>query len=775
MTKTTKMLTTTLLVNLPIDYSILKDHYKIERYVIPSKFVHMAGHSKYAKLHMQSKQQLGVPYHFFSHDKVDGRKNVVIYALYAQQKEPKKLTLAFLQSDPLESNQIAFSSLESHCLFKLLLANYFHDYNGSRFIAEKSQFYVFAKQRGNTSICLEVKVNGDRTNPQKTENHIFQVSGQATSFIPCKEDEKLQDWQLWIYPRYKRLIRENQVLFMQVHPEEVNECKEQLYKVFRSSNRRTTLDFHDQRFIDQSRGKLLHDFTFNFINYLGELGIVASHRQREFREHKTKIEGNLKIVNMNRLNVFDNRINKETIPLSDFIEALRNQYPELQIDGMSNLEEADSFPLLLLQDGDAADFLDDGILARMNDPYKNINSNLSYDNIPKQSININPNDATESNDLEDYLEYENEIDSPFYQMKLDVCIHQLFLKFLVLKNEKVFGKLPGLKDASSPLSTYIFIRRQRRENITFTIALYIRNGVLSFLDLRSPEDKTTLYSLLDTIGINWDEVLEIVAERNFKNDSDDLARFDLVIGKGFALEIEDINERVIYAYDRIESRLQDAAEQRPIEEFKLSEHYDTIKNANMYSISQLQDPKLKNERKRSNSERLLHQLKEYDDLLDELAETHIEISYNDLIQGDLLENIGRIFNLTRNKPKDGQEDILPKFRHNKLKGYYRKRGMLLSPKSKDVMLYQGIWYDDNFCYLVGDPQSMKDKQDKGSVIRRFSVVVGDLNETIVCQLLDTLAVQFVRNKRYTVHSYFFYLINLFMDGFSKYLIDEQLS
>ena len=173
MTKTTKMLTTTLLVSLPIDYSILQSRYRIERYVIPNKFVHMAGSSKYAKLHMQSKQQLSVPYHFFSHDKVEGKKNVVIYALYAQQNRPKKLTLEFLQSVPLESNQVAFNRLESHCLIKLLLANYFNDSSGSRFIAEKSQFYVFAKQRGNTSICLEIKIKGDRTNPQKTKTQII--------------------------------------------------------------------------------------------------------------------------------------------------------------------------------------------------------------------------------------------------------------------------------------------------------------------------------------------------------------------------------------------------------------------------------------------------------------------------------------------------------------------------------------------------------------------------------------------------------------------------
>ena len=57
---------------------------------------------------------------------------------------------------------------------------------------------------------------------------------------------------------------------------------------------------------------------------------------------------------------------------------------------------------------------------------------------------------------------------------------------------------------------------------------------------------------------------------------------------------------------------------------------------------------------------------------------------------------------------------------------------------------------------------MKEKQDKGNVIRRFNVVQGDSAMLNTGLILNTMAVKFVRKNRYTVHSYFYHLIDLFV-------------
>lgn len=755
-----RMRTTTLLIQKPEDYNLLSQHHRLERYIVPYQF-RSSGKFRYDSLHVRMKEQLNYPYVPYQYDKIDGSTRMVIYVLYPRDSgEVKNLILDFLSNDPLEHREVGFEELAFHMLIKLLQTAYFRGKENSEFVAQ-GKCYVFARNSGNADICLQIELRGDRSNKETDTIQAFQVVSHATRFIPCKEDDKLNEWQKRTFARYRRIPRDGQVAYNQLRPEELDNLQGQLYRIHVDSNTKPTLDFHHQYRLEYGRGKILYDFTHNFIEYLGSLGIAAKHRWRDFREHKTKTEDALNLAKIGKVYLFDNRINQQTIPVTEYLTALQSIYPHFTIELLDNLINAETYPVLLLQDGSLEDFLEKGILHNIDDPYKTIYHNPQYRHIPKQSININPNDSADFNDLEDYLDYTSILEDESYFLRFDVCMHQLYLKQIVVKDKSAFGLLPGLVNEESALTRYIFVRRKTYDGENYTVALHVMNGRICFLDLRNPEERNAFYGLADDRKVDWDKVLEQLAKQQFKDNPDELVRFDVIISDGIAIEIEDINERVLYDYGEIENRQYEADEARPIDDFRLTDYYDEVKNANMYTRAELEASNPTDSAKWKQSKALLAQFQALDAFLDELAQIHPEISYNDLVSGDRLERIGKIFNLPFLKPKQ-ESKVQSKYNHAYFKRYYQKRNMFLSPKSKDVILYKGIWYDDENCYVVGNPEGMNEKQDKGNVIRRFNVVRGDSELLDIELLLDTMAVKFVRKNRYTVHSYLYHLVDLFV-------------
>lgn len=750
--------TTTLLIHRPEHYTQLSQHYRLERYVVPPEFRYK--NEAYGQLHIRMKEQLRYPYMPFSYDKIDNQTRMVIYVLYPRTAAVDDLFLDFLSDEPLERRKIEFHELAFHMLIKLLQTAYFRGKENAEFMAQ-GKCYIFAKQSKGADICLEIELKGDRKNKETDPVQAFQVISHATRFVRCKEDETLSTWQRRAYPRFRRILRNGQVAYIQLRPEELDNFQNQTFMIYRDAKTKPALDFHHQYRLEYGRGKILYDFTYNFIEYLGKLGISAQHRWRDFREHKTRIEDALDLAKLGKVYLFDNRINNQTIPDIEYLALLQRKYPGITFELLDDLIDAETSPVLLLQDGNSEDFAQKGLLQNLDDPYKIIYHNQKYRHIPKQSINVNSNDSTEFNDLEDYLEYSSIIEDESYYLRFDVCIHQLYLKQIVIKDDSAFGLLPGLVNEASSLARYIFVRRKTDEGENYTVALYVKDGSICFLDLRDPQDKDVFYGLVEDRKIAWDDVLEELQRQQFRDSPDKLFRFDVIIGDGIAFEIEDIHEHVLYDYGEIESRQYEVDEPRPIYDFGLTEHYDDIKKAGMYTRAELDESRPNNGTRWQESNALLTQFQNFDDLLDELAQTRMEISYKDLVSGDRLERIGEIFNLPFLKPRRGSNEP-PKYNHASFKRYFQKRNMFLSPKSKDVILYTGIWYDDDNCYVVGNPEGLNEKQDKGNAIRRFNVVMGNSELLDTGLLLDTMAVKFVRKNRYTAHSYFFHLIDLFV-------------
>jgi hypothetical protein len=326
-----------------------------------------------------------------------------------------------------------------------------------------------------------------------------------------------------------------------------------------------------------------------------------------------------------------------------------------------------------------------------------------------------------------------------------VCLNELYLKDLLL-NRRQASKLPYWDKVSSRdtrLCDYAFIRRKTVQGSKYTTLLYAHHEQLHHTDLRTPEGKEIRDELLSHYQLSWEnDVILPYKRKYFKQDKgeDELAQFDFIVGPGQVIEVEDINERILYDSEEAQRRLRVLDMPLPLNDLKLTPRYDAVKPQT-----------------RSPSSITLEQCQAYDAFLDGLAADGIqEISFNALTSGENWQRIIRALEIQPNK--NGQ------YTKSKLKRCYQKLGMFPSPKGKDILAgYSGIWYDSENCYMVGDASSFKFRQPRAHLIRRFDVYCGQ-DKFDIQLFLDTLAVPFVRYKQFTVYPYFFHLVDVYVSA-----------
>jgi hypothetical protein len=246
-----------------------------------------------------------------------------------------------------------------------------------------------------------------------------------------------------------------------------------------------------------------------------------------------------------------------------------------------------------------------------------------------------------------------------------------------------------------------------------------------------------------------------------------LPGYNVIVGRGLFVELAGMDERVLYDYDEIIRRQNAVETALPVEALKLLPHYDAIRPASSLSSEdllarELLDPRAQPRHTREReSVAFYRQLEQYDAFLDEVGQTHPAISFRTLTQGELWEEIIRIFAI--------QPDKHGHYTRAKLKGIYQRMGWFSSAKAKELQLYEGIWYDESgHSYLVFSAQPMKAKQPRAHLIRRFDVYVGADRFDIGPLLLAT-SVQFVRLNQYTVYPYAFHLIDLYVENVLRFL------
>ena len=748
------VMTTTLVVDCPQDYTILEQQFRLVRYVSPDKLLYRKNPTDFGRVHNAIRDQIDYPYKSFQHDRLEGRKKWAIYVLYPHEAPVNEVTLSWFEDIPLPHRNVAFKDLPMHILLKLLLIRFCRGENTSRFVGQ-DKCYVYARSGGGDfHYCVEMEIKGALTNIEDASKQEFCVIPHTKRF--AKSDPPFPPSR----PLFGKRPVGDKFFFLHLKSGMV-EQEPSVYDTVILPGKRAQIKYYDPRNLDAGRGKIVFDFIQQFLSSLAEVGIVGHAKQRTFTSTQPPKTADLPIELLTVIGVYDNRL-RRAHDSADYVELFNGICPTIHFTTVKNIEDAPQGGLLVLLDAKADDFEEDGLLAGKNDPYSTLYQD--YPGIPKQSINVNLNDP-------DALQGGGYLDYPMMQphdesieLKLKVALNELYLKCALIRCTDHFT-LPLIPDELA------FIRRGRFDGKTFTAALWFETGQMHFAHLGDPAQSEAFYQLLERWDVDWDEQYDrLLAERRRIAEDGaikDLPSFDVIVGRDLFVAIEDLEERVLYDYAEMSRRRQEQKVAYPIEQLRLSPHYDKVKRSTMIPLEKLSRRGLLDgsQKTATATERqsliFYQQLQEYDAFLGKIAVTHPILSYQELTSGEWLERIARIFG--------SKADSENKYHSKVIAGLYKKLGMFLSEKGQDVLLYQGIWHDETNAFLVGSPTSMNlQGQERAHLIRRFQIMQGsahfDKN-----QLLATMGVLFVRYNQYTVSPYHFHLIDLYVENVLRYI------
>lgn len=746
--------TTTIHIEPPADFKRLEEQYQLVRYVLPEPLLYSKDKFKFGRLHNLLKEQIDVPYRSFTHDYLDGARRWAVYVLYPRQRDNADgFPVIQFEGSNLPSRELKFHEPKLHVLIKLLQVNYFRssdNANRDRFVGQ-DKCYIYARRRSEETskyhICLEIEMKGDLQ-----DENTFYVYGQARTFA---KQEKVDLGYADLHTYYTLSeIRDGLLMFRQVKRSEVGSTSN-LYERRTFTGSRTTLDFHDQDDVEQSRGYLVDTFIKGFVQHLSQFGFQVEHIQREFQRHNESEVGDfeLPITLLNTVYVFDARF-RHHHDLTIYLAEFQKHFADLTFQVVDEITPDCTIPVLIFEDCEAKAFQEDMPLYGQNDPHQQLYQELPL--VIKQFINVNGNEPEKGGSREDYLDYEMELPG---EHRILMTLNQLFLKDLILRGRDVTTRLP-----LAP-TNLVFVHRENRgrgqKKQEYEVAAYFEGNVMRFLNLSDRTERTKFYDLVDGLGVDWDDCYDQLRARYKKNnDGEDLNTYDVIVGPDLFVDIEDAHEALLYEYEEILRRVEEYNQSFPLDELKLAAQYDilvedeTLSEDHLFMWGYIQKPKPLSKpknRKHLAAVELYFALQEYDTFLEELKSRYEPITFRGLT-GDaaLMDRIRSIFNF---KTGRGLQDL------------YKRIGKFAGVREEDVIpIYRGIWYiPDDMRYVVGDTYGMNSVQARAHRVRRFAVYQG-AEKFDIRSMLDAMSVKFVRLKQYTVYPYYFHLIDLYIEN-----------
>lgn len=775
MAKENTFATSTFYITKPESYEQLEQQYTLIRYLIPPAFSEKSKKERYKLLHIELRGQLSVPYRTYDYDELDGAYRHVIYALYPKNTDPTSITLSFLSNEVLTYTSIGFHQISTFNLIKLLQADYFNTYPH---FASMGDYFIHAKPSGKDwHICLGISIHGANqnvTSDKKEETYQeFWVTGQAKYFT--RPQEHPNDYQKLRFPYYTRQMRDSYVIFEQLSPGQIDNHRDDLFYQYSKKSHPARLVYHAQSSTKllPSRGLLLYQFTTAFVEMLQKLGISAQIKDRTWTQYPPPKHAKSLPRQLKQIYLFDNRRNKTTHPITSYQSLLAEHYSDYTFLVIQTIEEAEHQPVLIIQDTNSDDYEEEGALFfGQLDPYKQIYR--KYHDTPKQSINVNVNGQEDfKGTQEEYLSYpminlvevngdedeEAEEAETTWAIQFQVSLYQLYLKNVVINQKKVSEYLPASGNLKA-LMNYVYIRKQTYKGVSYHVAVRVEDDHLKFYDLRDPEQKVAFSEITTLWGYDWLDVEDILFQKYHKKreEGQEVRDYDLILMPERAVELETVDETVIYKYAELERRFGIRTARQLIEDLYLTPHYNQLREAKgLLSYEDLEALGLLDGRKpdghsETASVKFWKSLQEYDELLQEITQSRITYDEFVTLRRD---EIGRIFKLKKNKKGE--------YNTNSLLEYYKTIWDVTGFKSDDVQMSKGIWYDlTDFAYTVGDVNGFKDAQDKANLVRRFDILYGDKSGFKLEELLEATAVQFIRYRQYTVYPYPFYLIEKYI-------------
>lgn len=784
--------TTTLQIDRPDDFELLEKSFKLIRYVLPFNWKDGTNNA-YDKLYNQLREQLEVPYIVFQNDRLESIKSRVIYALYdidTLDENITELRFSLLSEidNPLIKSHVRFHRLPLHLIVKLLLAKFSGQYP---YFASNGDYYVYAKKESKFwHKCVEIRIHGALSNQTADNvdlpNQEYLISGHTCyfeRFEPSSLPTNGLDTQRGTY--FKLVVQDDYFVFVQLKPSELDTYNGVLYRKKSKPRRKPTLDYHNQTKsgIDEAcRGYILFAFINAFQKWLLNYGIEGQKKIRKWKKHTTE-RGVNKKLDLDQLQViylFDARHNQAIHSITEYQKMLAELMEEIKWVVISDLSQANNQPTLILQDADKSDYEENGKLVRVPDPYKAIKR--KYVDIPTQFINVNPNVPKPTQTQDDYLTYkliplrgENQYDDPNtrseaknWRRQFEVCVYQLYLKDVIINRRSVQSYLP-VNGILSKLLNFAYLRKENygrgRNKVSYYVLLRIINDKLVYTHIQDTQGWNELEEVCETKGYSWDNIEDRLLDKYFKDDApnkgvDNLPGFDLVLMPNMVVEIEELDETLLYKYDEIEKRLDARIKPRPVSEFLLKEHFNNIRHSsisltleNLEREGLLDDSRQPITHDEENAMAFYRKLEIFDRWIEETFGYDL-VSYN-RVQSEYEDQVAEIFGWSGQK---GRKLV-------KLLTYYKEIWGFGAATGDDVLPDKGIYYDviDN-AYRVASTLGIKGgKQDKAFRIRRFDVIHGDPKKFDMTPFLESMSTQFVRYNRYTVYPYFFGLLNMYIE------------
>ena len=721
--------TTSLLVH-PVEPENINLHNQtLVRYTLPSSYYARNNNKKdkfYGKVQNEIAEQLDEPYYFFTKDK----PLPAIYTLVSKPQIPD-VYLSDLSKEPLPEEIVSADDVRLHIFLKVLLARYIRSRRENIFTSQ-GKHYIQIKGSGKWLTCLEIGINGIRDEDE--EVRAFRVFNHAHRFALC-DKSNLGRWRAERQAFFGKMApKDGRVLLRPLKRSEVFTYPNDLYQPKPLSQSPAKLNFHEDEKLEQARGWHTHRFMQGFVAFLTEYGLEVEFQRRCLKAYKPSSKNyELPLSKLSSVCVLDNRLNRETVPLKTYVDYLRNHFSKLAFSVIAREQLSPEIPTLVLQDYEKRDFAEDGRFAEQLDPKQELYA--ATKDVPKQTINVNLSDVKG----EGYLEYPK---PPFkdrklheeFCLKLNVSLDQLFLKSVVLGYLPTIY-LPLFHDEKVSLHDYVFVRRSMYgigpARQRYTVAMWTEGERLRFVDVGGADGKQALQKQLERHNVSW--LADIVTKFNeyhyLQDGEKEPASYDLFITHGKVVEIENLDERVLYEYDEIMRRRRERTEPLPIDDFKLLPYAHKLSNI---------DARI---------------LEAYDNFLEDLKNSYARLSFRQLKNEPFLSSIDKIFSLGRTPSGS--------IHRRKLTDAYQKIGKFRSLKGVDVMpTFQGIWYEEGH-YTVGSKMGFNKSQPKAHLVRRFAVRKGQSFDPI--PLLEAMSVTFVRHGQYTVLPYPFHLIDLWAD------------
>jgi len=337
-----------------IDLSKLKNEHILVRYLIPDTFRNYTYQDSkaYAKFENYYKEILERPCYRFKYDK----GGETIYILHDKEDNIKPITFKLntpkdeLFEFQLEPSKVDFDdeSLKTHVLMKILLADFFYKENIPHRICQH-YFYLFGRNEMNskgesTGFARGVHL---RLVEQKKSNFLeYSIIPKATNFSRTKGN--IKDIQTKLNPYFEVVTKSNSQYLRQIKPSKVLSFQQQnskeIWRLSKTSmNNKAHLDWHtDNPDLQRStKGYVIHQFQNRFISYLNSIlgKDVAEPKYIDAKSIKSKIKTSsisgvsdtgLPLFLLKEIYVYDNRLKKagknlNNIELQDYIDLLNSE------------------------------------------------------------------------------------------------------------------------------------------------------------------------------------------------------------------------------------------------------------------------------------------------------------------------------------------------------------------------------------------------------------------------------------------------------------------